>query len=69
MGGIIYDPGGKIVGSFAWGLGKKTNNEAKWLALMYGIELMPKRNIMLRPGKSQATTARDSPQSAFPTSP
>ena len=44
-GGIIYDLGGKIVESFAWGLGTKSNNEAEWLALMYGIELMAKINI------------------------
>ena len=27
-GGIIPDPGGNIIDSFAWGLGKKSNNEA-----------------------------------------
>ena len=26
--------------TYAWGLGKKTNNEAEWLALFYGIYLV-----------------------------
>ena len=39
MGGIIFDPRGNIVSSFAWGLGRKTNNEAEWLALFFGLEL------------------------------
>ena len=43
--GIIYDQGGKFVKSFAWGFGTKANNEAKWIALMYGIELMSKIKI------------------------
>ena len=37
-GGIIFDPGGNIVSSYAWGLGLKTNNEAKWLTLFFGLK-------------------------------
>ena len=29
VGGNIFDPKGKIVNSFAWGLMKKTNNQAE----------------------------------------
>ena len=39
VGGIIFDPGGNIVSSYAWGLGYKTNNEVEWLALFFGLEL------------------------------
>ena len=40
MGGVIFDPGGKIVKTFTWGLGSKTNNEAEWLALLHGLEMI-----------------------------
>ena len=43
--GVMYYLGGKIVETFCWGLGTKTNNEAKWLAIMYRIEPMAKRII------------------------
>ena len=39
VGGVILDPGGKIVKTFSWGLGHKTNNEAEWLALLQGLEM------------------------------
>ena len=44
-GGIIFDTGRKPVVSFAWGIGRKTNNEVKWLALFLGIDLVQKENI------------------------
>ena len=31
--------------SYAWGLGRKTNNEAEWLALFSRLELMKQLNI------------------------
>ena len=31
--------------SYAWGLGRKTNNEEEWLALYYGINLLRELNI------------------------
>ena len=37
-GGIIFDPGGNKVSIYAWGLGRKTNNEVEWLALLFWME-------------------------------
>ena len=39
-GGVLLDPGGNIEHSFAWGLGNKTNNEAEWLALLQGLQIL-----------------------------
>ena len=39
-GGILLDPGGHTKQSFAWGLGNRTNNEAEWLALLQGLQLL-----------------------------
>ena len=39
-GGIIFNLGGKIVKTFAWGLGTKTNNDAEWMMLFHGLELL-----------------------------
>ena len=39
-GGILLDPGGQIEQTFAWGLGTQTNNEAEWLALLQGLQLL-----------------------------
>ena len=38
--GIIFDLGGKIVKTFAWGLRTKTNNDAEWMMLIHGLELI-----------------------------
>ena len=46
MGGVIFDPGGKIMKSFAWGLGIKKNNEAEWLALLHGLETIDWGSIL-----------------------
>ena len=43
--GVIFDPRGNNILSFAWGLGNKTNNQAEWVALMQGIEAMKKIKI------------------------
>ena len=43
-GGILLDPGGQIELDFAWGLGKKTNNEAEWLALLQGLQFLHSQN-------------------------
>ena len=40
VGGILLDPGGQTEKTFAWVLGHKTNNEAKWMALLQGLELL-----------------------------
>ena len=32
-GRIIFDLGGNIVTSFAWGIGLKHNNEGEWISL------------------------------------
>ena len=39
-GGILLDPGGQIEQTFAWGIGHRTNNEAEWLALLQGMEIL-----------------------------
>ena len=39
-GGVLLDPGGNIEHSFAWGLGNKTSNEAEWLALLQGLQIL-----------------------------
>ena len=44
-GGVILDPRGQTVKTFAWGLGHKTNNEGEWLALLQGLEMLDKRII------------------------
>ena len=33
-GGILLDPRGQIEKNFAWGLGRKTNNEVESMALL-----------------------------------
>ena len=43
-GGILLDPGGNIEQSFAWGLGNRTNNEAEWLALLQGLQILQAKN-------------------------
>ena len=44
-GRIIYDPGGNIVLTYAWGLGHITNNEAEWLAFLFGLDLVKQNKI------------------------
>ena len=39
-GGILLDPGGQVEQRFAWGLGSRTNNEAEWMALLQGLQLI-----------------------------
>ena len=43
-GGILLDPGGHIELKFAWGLGRRTNNEAEWLALLQGLQFLHSQN-------------------------
>ena len=40
VGGILLDPGGQIEQTFSWGLGHRTNNEAEWMALLQGMEIL-----------------------------
>ena len=44
-GGILLDPGGQIEQTFAWGLGHRTNNEAEWLALLQGMEILANTDL------------------------
>ena len=39
------NPRGNIVETYAWGIGRKTNNEAEWIALYFALELVEKENI------------------------
>ena len=43
-GGILLDPGGQTEQTFAWGLGHRTNNEAEWMALLQGMEILANTN-------------------------
>ena len=40
VGGILLDPGGHIEQIFAWGLRNRTKNEAEWLELLQGLQLL-----------------------------
>ena len=40
MRGILLDPGGQIEQTFSWDLGHRTNNEAEWLALLQGMQIL-----------------------------
>ena len=42
--GILLDPRGHREQTFAWGLGNRTNNEAEWLALLQGLQLLHTKN-------------------------
>ena len=44
VGGVLLNPGGNIEQSFAWGLGNRTNNEAEWLALLQGLQILQAKN-------------------------
>jgi len=55
-GGVILDPGGVIKTTYACVLGRKTNNEAKWLALYLGMYLGKQLGIV------KITVIRDSKQ-------
>ena len=44
-GGILLDLGGQIEQTFAWGLGYRTNNEAEWLALLQGMEILANTDL------------------------
>ena len=44
-GGIIFDLGGEKVTTYAWGLERKTNNEAEWLSLLFGMEQVTQKKI------------------------
>ena len=45
MGGILLDPEGKIEQTFSWGIGCRTNNEAKWMALLQGLTILTDSNL------------------------
>ena len=44
-GGILLNPEGYVDQTFAWGLGRRTNNEAEWLALIQGLHLLHNMKI------------------------
>ena len=39
VGGVIFYPGVNKLKDYAWGLGKKSNNGAKWLSLGKGLKI------------------------------
>ena len=43
--GILLDPRGQIEQTFTWGLGYRTNNEAKWLALLQGMKIIANTDL------------------------
>ena len=43
-GGILLDPKGHVEQTLAWGLGNRTSNEAEWLALLQGLQLLHAKN-------------------------
>ena len=45
VGGILLDPGGQTKLNFAWGLGHRTNNEAEWMALLQGMEILANTDL------------------------
>ena len=44
-GGVLFDISGKIVLSFAWGLGQNTNNTAEILAIWQGLAQVRRLSI------------------------
>ena len=44
-GGILLDPGGQVEQIFAWGLGSRTNNEAEWMELLQGLQLIRDKKL------------------------
>ena len=44
-GGILLDPRGQVEQRFAWGLGYRTNNEAEWLSLLQGLQLIRDKKL------------------------
>ena len=43
--GVLSDLGGNKVLHFSWGLGKRTNNQTEWEALMEGIEALKELKV------------------------
>ena len=44
-GGILLNPGGHVELTFAWGLGIRSNNESKWLALIQSLHILKVKKI------------------------
>ena len=44
-GGILLDPKAHVEQTFAWGLGYRTNNEAEWLALLKGLNILANKDL------------------------
>ena len=44
-GGILLDPKGHVEQTFAWGLGHRTNNKAKWLEILQGLQSLVSRDL------------------------
>ena len=44
-GEILLDPRGHVEQTFAWGLGHRTNNEAKWLVLLQGLQSLVSKDL------------------------
>ena len=39
------NPEGYVEQTFAWGLGNRTNNEAEWLALIQGLQILKDKKL------------------------
>ena len=44
-GGILLNPEGYVEQTFAWGLGRRTNNKAEWLDLIQGLHLLNNKKL------------------------
>jgi ribonuclease HI len=44
-GGVLYEPGGKIILNYYWNIGKDTNNKAEAYALLKGLQLAKTHQI------------------------
>ena len=45
MGGVLFNQGGIKILSFSWSLGKRTNKQAEWDALLHGLEALKELKI------------------------
>ena len=45
--GLLFEPEGNKVHSFAWILAKRTNNHVEWAAFLYGLEVMKELRITI----------------------
>lgn len=44
-GAVLLDSEGNKLTDYAWGIGRQTNNDAEWLALIKGIDIAKENNV------------------------